>query len=211
MSIFNLTDSPPPFTRRSAGRAWGSSMLLPGTGQLYCGAPTRGWAMLVCTVGGIVASIFFSEAREIAFRVLIVFYVLAPVDAYFTACEHNAGIDAEAPNNPRVAALLNMTTNGFGYRYVGHRTAFGLVFVSSIVLRAIYATQPLLVELFMTSIAVHAWKLATHERETDYPAEQRTQVELSTFPSGVPIAVAALIIGHYWLVVVIAQFVLWRS
>ena len=219
MSIFDLSDSrppltqygTPPLTRLSAGRAWASSMLLPGTGQLYCGASTRGWAMLVCSLAGIIAVIFFSDAREIAIRVLITFYVLAPVDAYFTACEHNTGIDVEAPNNPRVAALLNMTTNGFGYFYVGHRRAFGFVFLSSIVLRAVYATQPLLVELFMASIAVHAWKLETRERESDYPPAQRPQIEVTTFPSGVPIAVAALIIGHYWLIVIVAQIMFWRS
>jgi hypothetical protein len=219
MSLLDLSESRPPVTqyralpetRLSAGRAWASSMLLPGTGQLYCDADTRGWVILLFTLAAIIATIFSEAAREVAIRLLIVFYVLAPVDAYFTACEHNAGIDVEAANNPRVAALLNMTTNGFGYFYVGWRSAVGLVVLSGFMTRSIADTLPLIVEAFRAFISIHAWKLATRARETEYPAGLRPQIEESSFPAGVPIAVAAVIAGHYWILVIIGQIAIWRS
>jgi len=167
--------------------------------------------MLIITLVAIIAAIASSEGREIACRLIVMFYVLAPVDAYFTACEHNAGIEVEAPNNPRVAALLNMTTNGFGYFYIGNRGAFGLAFLASIAFRMMYASQPLLAEVTMSSLAIHAWKLASRARESEYPAAQRPQIEESSFPAGVPILVAALIIGQYWLFAIVAQILLWRG
>jgi hypothetical protein len=151
----------PAETRLSAGRAWLFSMLLPGMGQIYCGATTRGGAMAVVSVVAIGASFAWREAVDVALRALVIFYTLAPLDACFTAREHNAGIDVEAPDNPRVAALLNLTTNGFGYLYTGAREIVWPVFVVGIIGRSIGTKFPLLVELFFAAIAFHAWKIAT--------------------------------------------------
>lgn len=219
MSIFDLSDISPrrpqfgaiPETRLSAGRAWASSMLLPGAGQIYCGAVTRGWAMAAVSIIAIAAVIFFQHARYVALSVLVIFYALGSLDAYLTACDYNVGVDVEAPNNPRVAALLNMTTNGFGYFYAGVKGGILLVILGGVVMRAVAKTQPLLLELFRAAIAIHAWKIAAKQREEDYPADKRPQIEESTFPRGVPITVTALIAGHYWLLVIIGQIAIWSK
>jgi hypothetical protein len=213
MSILDLSDRAPtasqygalPERRLSAGRAWMFSMLMPGAGQLYCSAKTRGLTILGMTIAAFAAAIFYSPLLDLALRVAIVFYVLAPLDAYLTAREFNAGIDVEAANNPRVAAMLNLTTNGFGYVYVGMQSGWMVVIVSGMLFRSLGATLPLLMEAFRAVIAVHAWKLAARQRESEYPAIERPQIEETSLPEGVPYAVAAILIGHYWLLVILGQ------
>jgi hypothetical protein len=212
MSIFThpeLTPSTspyqPPAQRLSAGRAWLLSLLLPGVGQVYCGATTRGGAMAIVAIVSIGAAFVFPQASQIAIRLMVMFYTLAPLDAYLTAAEHNAGIDVEAPNNPRVAALLNLTTNGFGYLYAGWRQGFWPVFLLGGAARVASAQVPIVIEFYCAVIAIHAWRIATSKREETYPAAMRPDIEESSFPRGVPYAVAAILIGHYWLLVIIGQ------
>ncbi|MCU1230222.1 MAG: hypothetical protein JWO97_3106 [Acidobacteria bacterium] len=219
MSILDLSDAAPslsqyralPERRLSAGRAWLFSLLMPGAGQLYCRATTRGRTILITTIAAIGTAIFYSPLLDLALRIAIVFYVLAPLDAYFTAREHNAGIDVEAANNPRVAAMLNLTTNGFGYVYAGMQSGWMVVVVFGMLFRTIGQTMPLLLEIFRAVIAVHAWRLSTRERESEYPAIERPHIEESSFPEGVPIAVAAVLAGHYWLLVIIGQIAMLTS
>ena len=213
MSILDLSEAAPalsqygalPERRLSAGRAWMFSTLMPGTGQLYCGATTRGRTILVMTLAAIGTAIFYSPLLDPALRIAIVFYVLAPLDAYLTAREFNAGIDVEAANNPRVAAMLNLTTNGFGYVYVGMQSGWMVVIVFGMLFRSFGESLPLLMEIFRAVIAVHAWRLATRQRESEYPAAERPQIEETSLPEGVPYAVAAVLIGHYWLLVILGQ------
>lgn len=128
MSIFSpsesyepATTSPykPPEKTVSAGRAWLMSLIAPGSGQIYCDASTRGAAWLVCFIVCVATAIFApGNPRWIAIRVGLIVWVFAGIDAYLTAREVNYGMEGEAADNPRVAAFLNMTTNGFGYLYL---------------------------------------------------------------------------------------------
>src|SRR5437588_4069327 len=114
-----------PETRSSAGKAWLLSLLLPGLGQIYVRAGIRGPATLGTFVLSVVVALFIpGEFRWLAARLAVMLYAFAPYDAYETARERNAGIEADASDNPRVAALLNITTNGFGYVYLGNKLGF---------------------------------------------------------------------------------------
>ncbi len=177
MSIFPTPESVPPATavawsgyaeakkRRSAGKAWLFS-IIPGVGQLYCGAGIRGPALLAAFVGAAGVAIFVdNDFRWMGIRLLVMLFALVPYDAYETARELNAGIDADAPHNPRVAALLNLTTNGLGYVYIGHRLGFVVFILMMTVGRAVSVKFPLLMEIVVALLAIHVWKLAERKRE----------------------------------------------
>lgn len=70
------------------------------------------------------------EILGIGLFALLVRYIFSSLDAYYVACETNAGIDALVDaNNPRVATTLNLLTNGFGYWYLGDRTKGWIAFI----------------------------------------------------------------------------------
>ncbi|HEX8151988.1 MAG TPA: hypothetical protein VF698_02630, partial [Thermoanaerobaculia bacterium] len=114
------TAPPTVVTRRSAGRAWLFSLLLPGAGQIYCDAWMRGWATLtVFFFAAIVAAAAAGDASYVALRLAIFLHVFGHLDAYFTARETHRGIEPGADDNPRVAAMLNLVTGLWGYVYLG--------------------------------------------------------------------------------------------
>jgi TM2 domain-containing membrane protein YozV len=123
---------------RSAGLAFGLSLLVPGLGQFYCGKTGRGgmtlgfWllALVLCFVPGLRALVAYF------LFVMMVLWIFSFLDAYFTAIEINKGQDDVVDvQNPRVAVTLNLLTAGFGYFYLGERTKGITIFIAMQVAR----------------------------------------------------------------------------
>lgn len=202
MSIFAPAAPPPaevyspfavPSTRRSAGRAWLFSMLAPGAGQLYVGARKRGfWMLVFFAIAVALMVIAQGDVVWLGVRLAVMIYAFAGLDAYLTAREHNRGIDVDTSDNPRVAALLNLTTSGFGYIYLGQVRAgyaIAMILVLNVIYRATGEVLPLLAELIMLSLALHAYRIAVRNREAVYPPSQRPRVHETSLPPIVPLMV----------------------
>ena len=199
----------PPAKLLSAGRAWLMSAVLPGSGQLYCGATARGIATLAVLLITVAAIIFAAgDPRELALRVLIFFYAFAALDAYLTAREHNRGIEAEAPANPRVAALLCFTTSGLGYLYLGQKVGCIAVVVLSILLRGISEILPLVVEAVLLALAIHATRMAMRLRDESYPPDRLPPPVPSKLPAAVPYAVSGFVLLAYYGLITLGQIML---
>ena len=168
--------------------------------------------MLACFVVAAGVTIFVdNEFRWMAVRLLVMLYALAPLDAYETARELNAGMDADAPHNPRVAAFLNLTTNGLGYVYIGHRLGFVVFILMMTVGRAIAGTIPLLAEIVVALLAIHVWKQAEAKREETYPRALRPATEETKLPRAVPVVASIFVLGVYYVLTIIGQIAMWRS
>lgn len=76
-----------------------------------------------------------------------------------TVGETNRGIDPSLVDNPRVAAVLNFLTNGFGYFYLGARTKGIAVFVAlgAVSLIASRLSNPLGAVIPALTLAVQVW------------------------------------------------------
>ena len=135
-------------------------------------------------------------------------YAFAPYDAYETARERNAGIEADASDNPRVAALLNITTNGFGYVYLGNKLGFGVSILMVTVGRVVAAKMPLLAEIFVACLAIHAWRMAQRSRDETYLPELRPSIPETKVPRGVPIAAALFVLACYYALIIVGQIAL---
>lgn len=220
MSIFAPPVPPPavvsspfalPETRRSAGRAWLFSMLAPGAGQLYTGARQRGMLMLVF-FGIAVTFIIVGEGDVpwIGVRYAVMIYALSALDAYLTAREYNRGVDADASDNPRVAALLNLTTSGLGYMYleqVSRGYAIAMILALNFIYRATGDRFPVLAEIVALSLALHAYRIAVHRREKVYPRAQRPVVHETSLPPIVPLMVPIVLAVAYYGLTIVAQIV----
>ncbi len=124
---------------KSAGLAWLLSLFVPGAGHLYAGLYLRGVLVLGTSILGLllVISLAGPASRGMgsivgaAIVVMPILWVFGFVDAYFSTVERNRGIQPEMVDNPRVAVVLNLVTNGFGYFYLGERTKGIAVFVAA--------------------------------------------------------------------------------
>jgi hypothetical protein len=99
-------------------------------------------------------------------RTAICIYLFAFFDAFRSAAEISSGRDRVLPYNPRVAAVLNLTTRGFGYFYLGERKLgfivfFGLLVVMQITRAAGIPALDVLLEIVLVGMAVHAYRMAT--------------------------------------------------
>jgi hypothetical protein len=194
-----------PQQRKSAGLSWILSLLLPGLGQYICGARGRGRVTFAFFVGAILVVSFGSgDFRWMGLRIALMIYAFAGMDAYLTAREHNRGMDVEASENPRIAAILNLTTIGFGYVYLGAKSALLIVVGVAITTRVLGAKLPLFAELFCIGLATHAWRMAAQERDSVYPSATPAVVE-TRLPIAFPIIVAALVVAPYYALVVYVQ------
>ena len=134
-------------------------------------------------------------------------YAFAPYDAYETARELNAGMEADAGDNPRVAALLNLTTNGFGYVYLGNKLGFGVFILMVTVGRVVAAKLPLVAEVFVAILAIHAWRIAQRSRDETYLPELRPSEE-TNLARAIPVAASLLILACYYGLVTVGQVLL---
>jgi hypothetical protein len=203
-TITGLSLVQPPPVRRSAGLAWCLSLIAPGAGQIYCGATTRGIATLVVFAGAVwLGTHSGGSLMWIGGRIALSLYAFAGLDAYETAAEHNIGIDADAPDNPRVAAVLNLITNGFGYVYLGWKVGFATFFVFLLFWRSVGPVLPALGEGMAFALAAHAYVGGRTARAAIYggiaqPADPRSRI-----PKALPWALSGTLLGIYF------QLVLW--
>jgi hypothetical protein len=222
MSIFadHTLDAPSqlasPPVPRSAGQAWVLSLVFPGAGQLYCRAKTRGMTMLAEWFGSIVVMLLVRNMTVwgILFRTMIMLYAFAGLDAYRTAVESNAGVEPEASDNPRVSGLLNMTTNGFGYIYLGWKFGFGTFLALMLFWRRVGSTLPLLCEAVAFGLAAHAYIGARKARREIYPeTAQPPQPPApdSRIPPALPWIVTGVVLGGYLLLIVIVQVIVLKG
>jgi hypothetical protein len=113
-----------PSRRRNPALALALSMFFPGLGHLYIGL-RRNAALIMGFEALALLMVGFGTGMLHAQAILMVpaLYCFAMADAYFGAREWNAGATSLLIGaNPRVAAILNLLTKGFGYFYLGDRT-----------------------------------------------------------------------------------------
>src|SRR5437899_3244622 len=202
---------------RNPALAFLLSLLLPGLGQFYCRKNSRGaWTLIpflialgvtiwLTTMLGDAATAF---GWGILLRVAVFLYVFAFLDAYFTAREMTAGTDPFIAESPRVAAILNLQTRGFGYFYLGQRATGFVVFLGLGIflqpsLKSMGLEDPvavgLLMETVFAALAIHAYNIARKREEeilaTIEPAPQFAA--LGGLPPAVPIALAILFATAY--------------
>jgi hypothetical protein len=128
--MLNLRDEPSllapqpvsPEKYRSPTIAFLLSVLCPGLGHLYIGLKENA-ARIVCAELASIAALFTTgPLHDAAVLAIPAIYCFAMIDAYMGARESNAGLsDLMIRANPRIAAILNLLTKGFGYFYIGDR------------------------------------------------------------------------------------------
>lgn len=171
---------------KDPGAAFFLSLLAPGVGQLYCGKRSRGVWTLVFFVVGIAAAVFgwilleqdSTKGSELllgtGLRAALALYVFAFLDAYYTARELSDGTDSQMVYNPRVAAILNFLTRGFGYWYLDERRKgvfiFFLIGVATRASRNVQnptyaALLELGIEIVVAVLAADAYRIARHQNE----------------------------------------------
>ncbi len=219
MSSFDLDgrvglEVPEPVSaRKSARLAWAASLVVPGSGQLYAGARTRGLATLVATVLAI-AGMATGVATGVAVRGIIMLYAFASVDAYFTAREANRGLNPSGGQNPRVAAVLNAITNGFGYFYLGERRKGLMTFVAlavlNVIAQAIAANSLRLglgvaigLECVLAAIAVDAYRIAEGLAAEPGRQQEVPETPAPDLPRWVPLSYSGAVLAVYALMVVL--------
>jgi len=213
------TFAPQPVPRNPA-LAFALSLPLPGLGQFYCrknsrGAWTLGFLLISLSVTIWLTPMLSGEHASlialvwgVLLRVALFLYAFAFLDAYFTAREMTAGTDSFIAESPRVAAILNLLTRGFGYFYLGQRAAGFAVFLGlGIFQRAILnsvtqgneAAGPLAVEVLLAALGVHAYSIARkREKEILATLEPAPQfAAIGGLPPIVPVGLAALLAAAY--------------
>ena len=208
---------PPQPVVRNPTLAFLLSLLLPGLGQFYCRKNSRGAWTLGFFLIALGATVWLTRMLPssgaalgwgVVLRIAVFLYVFAFLDAYYTAREMTAGTDAFIAESPRVAAILNLLTRGFGYFYLGERAAgftvfLGLGIFQQVIVKSLAKGDEVQGGLFMEAIlaglAVHAYVIARKsEKEilaTIEPAP--TIAVIGGVPPAVPIGLATLFGGAY--------------
>ena len=205
--------------RKSAGLAWLLSMVLPGLGHVYCGLKLRGGLVMGFSLAGMWALVASFAAQlsgrasadpsvwGAALLVLPVLYVFGFIDAYFTAREINRGIDASLVDNPRVAAVLNLLTRGFGYFYLGERVKGLVVFFvlgfAQMFLPALFGAGStaanavsLVAILLSIAMAIDAYRIGRRSFEAQTEGMDLAATgPPSRLPAAIPLVAGGVIIG----------------
>jgi len=192
--------------RKKPGVAFVLSLLYPGLGHLYCKKGQTGTLTAAFFTAAIGLVVFVSPASNplfwgIGLRAAIVLYGFGFFDAFYSAREINSGIsDFLIGTNPRVAAMLNLLTSGFGYFYLGERKK-GLIwfFASRVFLSAAGSNAIAVVaELAAMIVAVDAFRIARKQLRASLPAEvtDAFTVQAGLTPI-VPVALGAILIFNY--------------
>lgn len=214
------TFAPQPVPRNPAV-AFLLSLVLPGLGQYYCRKNSRGTWTLVIFLIAVGVTIWLTPMLRgtagvgvvtlgwgILLRVAVFLYVFAFLDAYFTAREMTAGTDPFIAESPRVAALLNLLTRGFGYFYLGQRAAgfavfFGLGIFQQVISNNVSQKDQsgggLFMEAVLAGLAIHAYGIARkREKEILATIEPAPQfAAMGGLPSAVPVCLAVLFSAAY--------------
>ncbi len=202
---------------KSAGLAFGLSLLVPGLGQFYCGKTARGGMTLGFWLLGLVLCFAHLSTALVgqALVGMLVLWIFSFLDAYFTAIEINNGQDDQVDvQNPRVAVTLNLLTAGFGYFYLGERTKGITIFVGMQVARLIFPATGfwgisislalLVVQLLVAEDAYRIARRQVKEALGPEPAQPtQNAASSSRLPVQVPVALACLLpLGFVVLVVI---------
>lgn len=164
----------PPSEHKSAGLAFGLSLLIPGAGQFYCGKIVRGALTLGFWILGLLFCFSGSQMLLAAgLGTMFVLWLFAFVDAYLTAIEVSQGLDEVVDvQNPRVAVVLNLLTSGFGYFYLGERTKGIVTFAVFQLIRVLILTKvsgiastviSTVLLLLQLAMAADAYRIATRQ------------------------------------------------
>ena len=204
-----------PAKRRSPGLALALSLLFPGLGQAYLGMHgSAGW---IIGAESVLLLLIYSGAGNLHAQAIFsapILYCFAMADAYFAAREQNAGVDDLLIGaNPRIAAVLNLLTKGFGYFYLGDRTKGIVCFIACVAIQAVILlhfnvwTSILAISL-QAAIAVDGYRvarqrlLAAHPELAPAPNSNDNPIARAN-PGGLPPAIAAaffLIVSVIFLV-----------
>ena len=201
---------------RSAGLAFGLSLLVPGLGQFYCGKTGRGGVTLAFWLLALV--LCFTRVLALVGQgliVMLVLWIFSFLDAYFTAIEINRGRDEIVDvQNPRVAVTLNLLTAGFGYFYLGERTKGITIFIAMQVARWMlpvtgFVGISIALALFVVQLLVaeDAYRIARRQLKEALGPEAAqlaaNAAPASRLPVQVPVVLACLLpLGFVVLVVV---------
>ena len=213
---------PPQPVPRSPAIAFLLSLVLPGAGQIYCDKTSRGLWVLALFFTGLAATVylttqlgspdgkFFALFWGLVLRIIVFLYIFAFLDAFFTAREMTAGTDAFIAESPRVAAILNLLTRGFGYFYLGKRTLGFAVFIGlGIFQRAIMqsfvnqssAGEGFFLELVQMGLAADAYRIAREREKEILATVQLPTSRVSTgVPAAIPVAFSILLVAGYFAV-----------
>ncbi len=210
-----LTKAPVPAEhhRRSPLVAFVFSLLVPGAGHFYAGKWRRGAGTLALFLAGVWATVTFLQPDEanvqladLGFLMVLGMYVFGFLDSYFAVREVNDGVEEFLTTNPRVAAILNFLTNGFGYFYVGQRTK-GIVLcislaIANLILSNMKVTTlaPLLVVTFgllRVSMAIDAYRIAQREGAGIRSVLPQAQAPTGGLPAAVPLTLAFVVMAGY--------------
>lgn len=203
------------------------SLVMPGAGQMYCGETRRGGLTLfffgvgAALVIGLFGSLSGTEAEPlslfwgIGLRTALVLYAFSFLDAYYTAREMTAGTYERQEYNPRVAAVLNLLTRGFGYWYLDEKgKGVAIFFLVGIADRAAMQMKndalgnllALFVEVALAAMAVHAFRLAQQKNEKWLAATPVSAAPIqpsSGLNPSIPLALAGLLaMGYVGLVAI---------
>jgi TM2 domain-containing membrane protein YozV len=152
--------------------SWLFSFFFPGVGQLYCGYQTRGWITFFIFWFAVAYTFAFSTSTwqwRMALRYAMALWCFATLDAFFTSREINSGIATLIEGeNPRVAAILNLMTKGWGYFYLGRKgvgiATFILLTIADLTIRSLHGhtarLASLAAEFILLGLSAHAYYLA---------------------------------------------------
>jgi TM2 domain-containing membrane protein YozV len=142
------------------------SLVFPGSGQIYCGKKQRGvptFVIFLLAAFGVVALNTESVLWGVSLRCFLAIYAFSFLDAYYTALEVNAEKDPPPYQNPRVAAALNLLTNGFGYFYLGERVKGLIVFMVMRLLGFALGSVQWLWEIIILCLAADAYRIGRRD------------------------------------------------
>jgi hypothetical protein len=207
---------------KSPGLAFLLSLFVPGLGQFYCGQKRRAmWTFLFFTAGlGLVVWLASSSDDEgttllgIGLRTSLVLYVFSFLDAFFTAREMSDGTHVLLQYNPRVAAVLNLLTRGFGYWYLDEKKKGVLLFfcvgaAGRIAMTshntAVSGPLSVFVEIALAVMALDAYRMAELKNSKWLEAQPTTHAPMPepTLKPTIPLALASLLALGYAVLVFI--------
>ncbi|HWC19097.1 MAG TPA: hypothetical protein VG498_18950 [Terriglobales bacterium] len=193
--------------RKNPGLAWGLSFVCPGAGQLYCGLWRSGLTTLIvfwCAVAVTVVTKTPAPTWGIALRYALALWCFATLDAYFSARDINSGAAPFLQGaNPRVAAILNLTTKGWGYFYLGRKSAgivtFSVLLVADVSLRRLQGHPKrwayLIAEFVLIGLSAHAYYLGFSPARSI--AVPQSDPKAENFSVGLPMVAATFVATVY--------------
>jgi len=202
--------------RKNPTLAWLLSFFCPGAGQLYCRNEGRGLVTII--VFWIAFIVAFTDkppapAWGIAVRYAMALWCFATLDAFFSAREINAGVASLLEGaNPRVAAILNLTTKGWGYFYLGKKqqgiVTFLLLLAAEGWFRTLKGQTRLwaagVAELVMITLCVHGYLLGRDQLKKVLPAG--APLPANGLSVGVPMVGGAFVATSYLMLAAIGVF-----